>query len=244
MSWTVYNAGNSELPRDCIEALATDSRGNLWVGPCVLNGGLVKFDGENWMRYTRLNSGLPDNDLRSLAEDSQGNLWIGSCDEVTRFDGVNWTVHNADNSELPPSAHIECLATDAQGNLWVGTLGEGLFVYREGGVILPGTPTAVEERRSAEVPLAFSLHQNYPNPFNPETTISYDVAKPGTVCLSVYALTGQLVRTLVEDERSAGSYSVLWDGRDGAGRDVGSGVYLCRMEAGDYHAARKLVFVQ
>ena len=95
-----------------------------------------------------------------------------------------------------------------------------------------------------ETSTAYRLGPNYPNPFNPETTIAYDVAKTGTVRLSVYALTGQLVRTLVDGECSAGSYSVVWDGRDEAGRDVASGVYLCRMVAGEYSASRKLVLVR
>ena len=100
------------------------------------------------------------------------------------------------------------------------------------------------DRFESEIPTAYRLTQNHPNPFNPETTITYDVAKTGTVRLSVYALTGQLVRTLIDAERPAGTYSVLWDGRDDAGRDVASGVYLCRMIAGDYRAVRKLVLVR
>ena len=104
-------------------------------------------------------------------------------------------------------------------------------------------PVRITER-AAETPKAYRLSQNYPNPFNPQTTISYDVAKTGAVRLSVYALTGQLVRTLVDGECPAGRYSVMWDGTDDVGRDVASGVYLCRMEAGQYSAVRKLVLVR
>ena len=88
-------------------------------------------------------------------------------------------------------------------------------------------------------------HVSYsPNPFNPETTIQYELPEVDVVRLSVYALTGQLVRILVDAERTAGTYSVIWDGRDGAGRDVASGVYLCRMEVDDYLAVRKLLLVK
>ena len=108
-----------------------------------------------------------------------------------------------------------------------------------------GSPiTSVESVLPSGVPEGYLLAQNYPNPFNPETTISYDIAKTGTVRVSVYALTGQLVRTLVDGERPAGSYSVTWDGKDDAGRDVASGVYLCRMVAGEYSAVRKLMLVR
>ena len=95
-----------------------------------------------------------------------------------------------------------------------------------------------------EGPKASILLRNYPNAFNLETAITYYVAEAGSVRLSIYALTGQLVRTLVHGDHPAGSYSVTWDGRDDAGRAVASGVYVCRMDAGDYCAARKLVLVR
>ena len=65
-----------------------------------------------------------------------------------------------------------------------------------------------------------------------------------SIRLSLYNVSGQRIRTLVDGERPAGSYSVTWDGRDDAGRDAGSGVYLCRMEVGDYCAVRKLALVR
>ena len=95
-----------------------------------------------------------------------------------------------------------------------------------------------------ETPRAYRLGQNYPNPFNPETTISYDIARIGTVHLSIYALTGQRVRTLIHAERPVGSYSVTWDGTDDVGHDVASGLYLCRMVSGDFSATRKLVLMK
>ena len=107
-----------------------------------------------------------------------------------------------------------------------------------------GPVTSVPEADGAFRPSGYRLSQNHPNPFNPETTITYDVAKTGTVRLSVYALTGQFVRTLVDGECLPGSYSVMWDGTDDTGRDVASGVYLCRMEVGEYSAVRKLVLAR
>ena len=104
-------------------------------------------------------------------------------------------------------------------------------------------PTGVEEIE-IRAPRMYHLAQNHPNPFNPETTISYDIVKTGTVRLSIYALTGQLVRTLVDGERPAGSYFVTWDGTDDTGQGVASGVYLCRMETEEYRAVRKLVLIR
>ena len=98
--------------------------------------------------------------------------------------------------------------------------------------------------REAKIPTAYRLAQNHPNPFNPETTVRYDLPQGGMVHLRVYALTGQVVRTLVAEERAAGSHSATWDGTNDAGRAVASGVYLYRMEAGDYRAVRKMLLIR
>lgn len=70
---------------------------------------------------------------------------------------------------------------------------------------------------------------NFPNPFNPTTHIRYTLSQPGDVSLTVYNTAGQQVRTLVQGMQPQGSYEVPWDGRDGAGRDVSSGVYYYRL---------------
>lgn len=84
------------------------------------------------------------------------------------------------------------------------------------------------------IPKAYSLSQNYPNPFNPTTVIRYQLAadcgRPSAVTLQVYNILGQEVRTLVDGKQPAGNYQVLWDGRDGLGKDVSSGVYFYRLK--------------
>ncbi len=69
-----------------------------------------------------------------------------------------------------------------------------------------------------------------PNPFNPQTTLRFGLAQSGSVRLELYDTRGQKVRTLVTGARSAGLHEVRWDGRDDSGRDVGSGVYLVRLQ--------------
>jgi plastocyanin len=98
----------------------------------------------------------------------------------------------------------------------------------------------------ASLPKAFSLAQNVPNPFNPSTTIKFDVPEgtPVTVSLKVYDIRGRLVNTLVNDIRQSGTYSVFWDGTDDLGRQVPSGVYFYRMQAGDFMQTRKMVLLK
>ncbi len=71
-----------------------------------------------------------------------------------------------------------------------------------------------------------------PNPFNPRTTIRFALQEASHVRLSVHDLAGRLVRTLLDGGLPAGAQQVTWDGRDAAGRAVGSGSYLARLEAG------------
>jgi hypothetical protein len=71
-----------------------------------------------------------------------------------------------------------------------------------------------------------------PNPFNPRTAIRFDLPKAGAVRLSVFDVAGRLVRTLVDGGLAQGSHEYAWDGRDEAGRAVGSGSYLARLEFG------------
>lgn len=96
----------------------------------------------------------------------------------------------------------------------------------------------------APVPKTFALHQNSPNPFNMTTTIQYDVPQLQNsthVNLSIFNTNGQLVRTLVDQNKSAGSYKVSWDGRDSDGFIVATGVYFYSMSADHFVLNKKLV---
>jgi hypothetical protein len=109
-----------------------------------------------------------------------------------------------------------------------------------------GLPPA-EIGTSASVPRETSgtfLGRAVPNPFTQGTMINYEMAAAGQVSLEIYNVEGQLIRTLVSGSVSAGPHSVLWNGRDNAGRTAARGVYFCRMEAGDYRATEKIVFMK
>ena len=95
----------------------------------------------------------------------------------------------------------------------------------------------------APQPHTFGLAQNYPNPFNSQTIISYRLARAGEVRLSVYSATGQLVRSLIADWQQAGEHSSRWNGRDGGGAPVASGVYLYALEAGGEREMRRLLLL-
>jgi len=105
----------------------------------------------------------------------------------------------------------------------------------------PYVPTGI---RSGEPAVVFNLGQNRPNPFNPQTTIRFSVPEKEAVSLRVFDVTGRLVRTLVAGNLRAGTYSVAWDGRNERGREVASGVYFYRLEAGARVKAKKMVLLR
>ena len=105
--------------------------------------------------------------------------------------------------------------------------GEGVITEAD---LPPVESTAVEEARLDATPQQFTLGQNRPNPFNPNTLIGYQLPAAGQVRLAVYNGAGQLVRTLSEGHRTAGSYEINWDGLDAAGQAVSSGTYFYRLE--------------
>ena len=92
---------------------------------------------------------------------------------------------------------------------------------------------------SAAAPSVFELRQNYPNPFNPSTIISYAIPSRAYVTLSVFNTLGQKVAELVNSEMGAGNYNATFDATG-----LSSGVYLYRINAGNFSETKKLMLVK
>jgi M6 family metalloprotease-like protein len=122
-----------------------------------------------------------------------------------------------------------------------------VVVYNPGGASdvltdayeITGAPTA-----AGDSPRTFALLPAYPNPFNPSTTIRYELAARSRVALRVYDVNGALVRTLVDESKEAGAYSLEWNGRDDRGNPASSGVYFYRLTAGDFSDVRKMTLLK
>lgn len=90
----------------------------------------------------------------------------------------------------------------------------------------------------------YDLRQNSPNPFNPATSIRFSLAEEGPVRISVYDVSGRLVRVLEDGSMEAGEHSSVWDGRDDRGVPAASGIYFYRMSTEGYSAQRKMVLLK
>ena len=90
-----------------------------------------------------------------------------------------------------------------------------------------------------EIPKAHNLSQNYPNPFNPSTTIRYGLPNRSYVTLTVFNALGQQVKTLFQGEQEAGYHEMLFDASK-----LSSGVYLYKLQAGDFVQTRRLTLLR
>jgi len=102
-----------------------------------------------------------------------------------------------------------------------------------------GTTPATLVKAPAQLPGSFMLAQNYPNPFNPSTQIQFSVPQAGFVSLKVFDMLGREVATLVHQELTPSSYSITWNAAN-----VASGVYLYKLDAGNYSVTKKMVLMK
>jgi len=94
------------------------------------------------------------------------------------------------------------------------------------------------------IPLVTELRGNFPNPFNPDTQIAFSLNKQSRVQIAIYNIRGQLVRTLVDEQRDANNYTVTWNGMDDNRKPVSSGIYFYKMKAEKYTATKKMILMK
>jgi hypothetical protein len=133
------------------------------------------------------------------------------------------------------------------------TIAAGQFIDDGGYIKIPITATfpfpeiihEIDKTTGEEgLPQVFSLDQNYPNPFNPTTTIKYALKEDVKVSLKVYNTLGQEVRTLVNEDQTAGFKEIMWDGKSNTGSVVPTGLYIYRIQAGNFVKSNKMMLVK
>ncbi|HEX9916423.1 MAG TPA: S8 family serine peptidase [candidate division Zixibacteria bacterium] len=101
-----------------------------------------------------------------------------------------------------------------------------------------------DEKEEKFVPTEFVLEQNYPNPFNSETVIRYALSQDCQVKVDIYDILGRKVITLIDEYQSRGFKRITWDGKDKNGNNVASGMYFCRIKAGSFAQAKKMLLLK
>ena len=97
---------------------------------------------------------------------------------------------------------------------------------------------------TTSLPSDFRVHQNFPNPFNPTTRIRFELPRALDTRIVIYNIMGQQVRTLLDENMKPGYHEVVWNGENGQGLKVASGVYYYRITAGDFKEVKKMAFIK
>ncbi len=219
---------------DCIWGLSGNIIEND-IKSGLTGSGLLFYDGIEWTVYTDENSGLVSSNTFSVIVDHSNIAWIGTDAGVSRFDGETWTTFTTENSGLCDNK-VNAIAVEKNNTIWFGT-DNGVSRYT-GEIIATG----VDE--DDEIPEALPVINSYPNPFNPTTTIEFTLPESGFTTLSIYNISGQIVRELAAGYMTVGTRSLTWDGRDDSGETVSSGIYITRLVAGKQIAAGRMILLK
>ncbi len=127
----------------------------------------------------------------------------------------NWAIYDIDNIDIWSAGKWVNDSTSLQ----------------TGKVTLPQTSDSAPEK--------FNLYQNYPNPFNPSTVIKFSVPFQSFVSLKIYDITGREITTLVNEEKSSGTYSINFKANN-----LSSGIYIYRLACGNFNQVKKMILLK
>jgi len=182
--------------------------------------------GDKWRYMTSNRATNPNGDAGSAVDHAQvfGSGPYSVAASATRRVGF----------AMVAGTSLQAIVNAARGaqRIWVQQLENSLDI-----IVGVTDPVAV-------IPESYTLMQNYPNPFNSVTQIQYALPKASTVRLTIYNVLGQEVVTLVDGEQAVGYHHVTWDGRNGSGNVVGSGLYFYRIEAKSSHGTEAFTQVK
>ena len=246
---------------DNLSVISTGDNGWMTIDDAVQGSGPEQFNfvGTSWQHCTGCGAGLY----------GQSNSWDNTVNDYvtiefigTKIDfyGVKDPGHGigAVSIDGGSETNIDFYAAARVGNqlMWtspVFTAGNHVFKLRVTGNkntsstntwVVPDRVDILESSTSSvskifPIPISFSLDQNYPNPFNPSTVINYHLPLSSHVTLKIYDELGREVRTLVDEVKPMGSYTVKFDASS-----LPSGVYFCRLQAGSYSETKKLLLLK
>jgi hypothetical protein len=249
---------------DRASAIAIDGFNNIYVtGHSDSTGtdedyATIKYDAsgnELWVKRFNCANGIDT--PYGLAVDGSNDVYVtgmSGCDGATSFDYVTIKYYSNGDTAWVARYHgpVEngndyafALALDSAGNVYVTGRSDGIDTGSDYCTIKYVQTTDVkDEAKEQGKPADFSLSQNYPNPFNPSTTMNYSVDRKGLVLLVIYDVLGRQVRTLVNERKERGSYSVRWDGKDDEGQQLSSGVYFYQLKICDYTSSKKMLLLK
>ena len=174
-----------------------------------------------WTGYRKMSTFIQD--LWVVKTDAYGNTQASKTYGGT-FNSIGRCINSKDDGSLIITGNYYNEVTNTR-DIWL--------------LNFDPTISDVERDDDKKIPNEIFLKQNYPNPFNPVTTIEFGIPESRYVILAVYNLLGEQLEVLVNENLSSGNYSVTW-----YAKDLPSGLYLCRLVAGNYVATKKMILIK
>ena len=233
-TWTYYDIDNSPLRGDLANiAIAEDN--TKWI---ATSEGYYSFDGTTWTSYedAKNKSYYPGMQPNDIFIDNDGTVWFMVSGYLHSFDGTVWDDHGKMKFGSVMGTQF---VIDQSDEVWIVSMTGTGFI---GSFNKNAIKTEVAE--GDEIPATLAITGNYPNPFNPSTTIEFTVARAGLAQLDIYNIAGQKVRTLLNDTMTAGTHSLVWNGRDDYGRALSSGVYFSRITLSGQSATKRMLLMK
>jgi len=116
--------------------------------------------------------------------------------------------------------------------------------FNNGDITINDENITIGINEQEDISTIYSLSQNYPNPFNSSTNFNYSVPSKTDVKIVVYDLFCKEIKTLVNESKDAGTYNITWNGKDNDNRQVSTGVYFCKMQAGSFQKRMKMMLMK
>lgn len=240
----IYKTTDAGLTWDSLRlAFGSHNRSLLYFAPenenviyaSVYGRGVFKTmdGGTSWEEK---NNGLADTIIGGIFPDPKqlGRLFLVSLSGlyVSTNNGDDWNKFRSE--ELAGIYYPLCIDTAGSGKIYAIRNNEnGIYILDS----IYSNPSFVEEN---SLPQNFILYQNYPNPFNPTTTIHYRLPQSGKVTLKLFDILGNEVKTLVNEQKEMGNYSVQFSSGDA----LASGMYIYQLHVNDYVSAKKMLLLK
>ncbi len=160
---------------------------------------------------------------------------------ISSDSGATWTSFGSVTDTT--SLQIQNPALISRRYFWIVIANDGMLATPSLDVFTFTIYSVADVDKSKDVPGTFVLNQNYPNPFNPGTRIKFEIPKSSFVNLKVYDALGREVATLVNEEKTPGSYEVEFNPASGF-LNLASGIYFYKIQAGNYSATKKMIYLK
>jgi flagellar hook assembly protein FlgD len=156
----------------------------------------------------------------------------------------NWNSLNSGSGSMTSTNYQ---SQSSVGQTAIGSLTSSTILAYTG-FWYPGIVTGITEDKASEIintnQLVTKLYNAMPNPFRAQTAIRYSLSSESKVAISVYNITGSLVKNIINGKARAGIYNIIWNGRNEKGEQVSAGVYFCKMQTSGFSATRKILLVE